>query len=245
MIRQIIVYALIPFSLLAMRPAQCPCKARVHSVNKKIDPSTTLFAFDLDGVVLSGREVAYEKWLTDNWDFNEAIHEAKKKDNLSDSGMLIKRVIEKYPYLKAKSLQFQKVIFTAPQIDGTKKIIADIDQKGYKVIAASNMTTTTYQAMVDNKTLPAQFSRDIFFVATNPLNKKADGKYYEKPDQEYYLNLKRYIKTHYPNIETIIFMDDKIKNALGAQNIPGIISIHFKNPDQLKDELKTLGMNLK
>lgn len=244
MIKQIILSVLIPFSLMAMRPAQYPCKAHVHSVNKKLDPSTTLFAFDLDEVVLIGREEAYKKWLADNCDFADAINEVKIKYNLSDAGDIIHRLVQRYPYLQEKTQQFQNVVFKAPVIPGTIKIIDALHKKGYGIIAASNMTTTTYQTMVDNGTLPTQFSRDIFFVATNPLNKKADGKYHEKPNQEYYLNLKRYIKTHYPSNETIIFMDDKLENAQGAHNIPGILSIHFKNPEQLRADLITMGIEV-
>jgi FMN phosphatase YigB (HAD superfamily) len=244
MIKQIIVSTLIPFSVLAMRPAQYPHKAKIHSVNKKIDLSKTIFAFDLDEVVLIGREEAYKKWLADNWDFADAINEVKIKYNLSDAGDIIHHVVQRYPYLQEKAQQFQNVIFKASVIPGTIKIIDALHKKGYGIIAASNMTTTTYQAMVDNGTLPTQFSRDIFFVATNPLNKKADGKYHEKPNQEYYLNLKRYIKTHYPTNETVIFMDDKLKNALGAQNIPGIISIHFKSPEQLRADLIAMGIEI-
>ena len=245
MIRQIIWYALIPCSLLAMRPVQYPCKSHVHSIDKKLDPSTTLFAFDLDEVVLTGRERGYKQWLANNPDLGNAISEVKKKYNLSDASTIISTAARDYPHLKEKAFEFQKVVVTAPQIKGTVEIINQLKDRKYIIIGASNMTTSTYQAMVDNQTLPAQFSRDIFFVATNPLNKKSDGTYHEKPSKDYYLNLKQYVKQHFPHIQTIVFTDDKLKNANGAQNIPGIMSIHFKNPEQLKEELSRLGIKLK
>lgn len=244
MIKQIILSVLIPFSLMAMKPAQYPCKAQIHSVNKKLDPSTTLFAFDLDEVVLTGREPGYKQWIANNPDLGKAIGEVKKKYNLSDASEIISTTARDYPHLKEKAEEFQKVVVTAPQIKGTVNIIHQLKNNGYAIIGASNMTTSTYQAMVDNKTLPTHFSRDIFFVATNPLNKKIDGTYYEKPSREYYLNLKEYVKKHFPHIQTIVFTDDKLENANGAQNISGIISIHFKNPEQLRSDLKTLGIEI-
>ena len=157
MIKQIIVSTLIPFSVSAMRPAQYPHKAKIHSVNKKIDHSKTIFAFDLDEVVLTGREPGYKQWIANNPDLGKAIGEVKKKYNLSDASEIISTTARDYPHLKEKAEEFQKVVVTAPQIKGTVDIIHQLKNNGYAIIGASNMTTSTYQAMVDNKTLPSYY----------------------------------------------------------------------------------------
>jgi len=58
-----------------------------------------------------------------------------------------------------------------------------------------------------------------------------------KPDQKlYHLLLDRYNL----NAENTIFIDDNIKNIKAAEEI-GMFAIHFKNPDQLEAELKSIG----
>ena len=144
-----------------------------------------------------------------------------------------------------KAQEFKKVLIAAPQIEGTTQIVHKLRNKGYTVVAASNMTTSTYQSMMENKVLPEEFTKDFFFVATNPLNKKADGKYYEKPSKEYYQNLITYINEKYPGkFKTFIFTDDKLENAQGAKQVAPIKSIHFQNPEQLLNDLKCLGISI-
>lgn len=150
------------------------------------------------------------------------------------------------PNLFAEGEEFKKVIITAPRIKGTVHIIHRLKEKGYGIISASNMTTSTYQSMVENHVLPKAFTKDFYFVATNPLNKKADGTFYEKPAPEYYQNLVAYINSKFPGVyKNIIFTDDKEVNVLGAQGIKGIYkSIHFINPEQFKQELIKSGVCL-
>jgi|GEM_PF-6660649 FMN phosphatase YigB (HAD superfamily) len=208
-----------------------------------LDPSKTIFAFDIDEVVLTGREPGYKKILKENPELAQAIDETAKKYHLSDASPIITKTIEEYPALKEKALAFQKAVISAPQIEGTKLLINKLTKNGYSIVAASNMTNSTYLGLVDNKTLPGQFSRNFFFVATNELNKKADGTFFQKPSPEYYQNLITYINKQFPGRFThIIFTDDKLENAEGAKKVPGIISIHFKNPAQLEQDLISLGV---
>lgn len=229
----------------AMQSSQSPERCRPQNISKRLEPSKTIIAFDLDEVVLTGREPGYKKWIENNPDLGQAIGTIKKKYNLSDATAIINKTAEEYPNLKEKALEFQRVVITAPQIQGTAQILQKLSKKGYGIVAASNMTTSTYQGMVDNKTLPEQFSKNFFFVATNELNKKSDGTYFEKPSPEYYQNLLTYINQKYPGKYIhVLFTDDKEANAEGAKKVPGLISIHFKNPEQLAQDLKNLGVDL-
>ena len=227
--------------ILSMHIEQPTCSKQT----KKLPPHNTIIAFDLDEVVLTGREPGYKKWIENNPDLGQAIGQIKKKYNLSDATAIINKTAEEFPALKEKAQEFQKVVITAPQIAGTTKILNKLSQQGYGIVAASNMTTSTYQGMVDNKTLPEQFSKNFFFVATNELNKKSDGTYFEKPSPEYYQNLRIYVNQKYPGRYThLLFTDDKEANAQGAKQVPGISSIHFKNPDQLLKDLQELGVDI-
>lgn len=245
MLKKIIILLLVPFCMPAMQPSKSPERCKLQYISKKLESSQTIIAFDLDEVVLTGREPGYKKWIENNPDLGQAIGTIKKKYNLSDATAIINKTAEEYPNLKEKALEFQKVVITAPRIHGTEQILEKLSKKGYGIVAASNMTTSTYQGIIDNKTLPEQFTKNFFFVATNELNKKPDGTYFEKPSPEYYQNLLTYINQKYPRKYIhVIFIDDKEANAEGAKKVPGIMSIQFKNPEQLLKDLQQLGIDI-
>jgi len=105
------------------------------------------------------------------------------------------------------------------------------------------MAKGTYGTLVQNQVLPEIFSPEIYFVKTKKSNKKADGSYYEKPDLEYFINLKKYIQKKYPDkrFEHIVFIDDKEKNVKVAREA-GLIAIHYKNSQQLRESLVQIGI---
>lgn len=251
---------LIPLSLSPMHPVTCPQVKRSTTITKKrLEPCKTIVAFDVDGVLIElGREDAYQKYSKENPDLAQAIGETKKRYNYEDAQTIIDKTIEEHPELKEKALEFKKLVFSGKPLTGTVIIVKKLNQKGYGIIAASNMTPSTYQALLEQKTLPQEFSQEFFFVpytkgneippAEIEENKKKDPKntkgYYEKPNVGYYKNLKKYIEQRYPGqYVNIVFTDDKLENALGAQKA-GLIAIHFKNPEQFYNELKELGVDI-
>lgn len=217
---------------------QCPIQTsgiKTQEIVKPLDPQSTIIAFDLDEVVLTGREAGYTKWAKEHPQFGKAIEEVKKTYKLSDAHAIINKAVEEHPEMKELGEEFKKVIITAPQIQGTSDIIHALAKKGYGIIAASNMTESTYKSMIDNKVLPVEFTKEFYFVATS------SG--YEKPFIEYYQNLLKYIESKYPGkFKTVIFTDDKEANAKGAAATNKIKAIHFLNPAQFKQELQKLGV---
>ncbi len=244
MINQLLRISFLSLCLFVLPLPLYSAEQKPPITSKKLEPNKTIIAFDIDEVVLAGREAGYKKWLANNPDLAQAIDQTKKKFNLTDATAIINKTAQEFPALKEKAQEFQKIVVSAPRITGTAEILKKLEQKGYGIVAASNMTTSTYQAMVNNGTLPPQFSNDFFFVATNELNKKPDGTYFEKPSLEYYQNLGVYINQKYPGKYVYrLFTDDKEKNAQGAQKA-GLISIHFKNAEQLLEELKELNIDI-
>ena len=116
-------------------------------------------------------------------------------------------------------------------IDGTVEILKQlIDSKQYKIVALTNWS---------NETFPIAKKRFKFLKWFEGIVVSADEKT-RKPFKEIYaICLNRF------NIipEKSIFIDDNLRN-INAANELGINGIHFKNPKQLLQELKSFNINL-
>lgn len=209
-----------------------------------LDPESTAVTFDIDKVIVDNREETYTDWLQEekHAQFAKYLEEAKKT-GLFDAHALINKVVEDHPDQKILADEFKKIIITATPIKGMAELIEQLHKKGYTVLIASNMTTSTYESMVENKVLPKEFTKDYFFVQTDPLNKKSDGSYHKKPETKYYENLLVYLEAKFPGkFKIVIFTDDKLINSQGAADTGKIKAIHFITPDQFKQALQKLGV---
>jgi FMN phosphatase YigB (HAD superfamily) len=208
-------------------------------------PEATLIAFDLDEVVISGREYGYKKWFLNpfRWSFGLALANAKKKYHLHDAHEIVNRVVEQNPKFARLAEKYKKVLIKGKLIKGTIALIDSLQKQGYTIIPASNMTKSIYTSMINNNILPsANFNTNQFFVKTKKCNKKADGSYYAKPSIEYFQNLQTYVEKKYSNtFKNIIFIDDKKTNVKGARKA-GITALRFKKPQQLRYDLQKLGI---
>lgn len=221
--------------LFAMQPMAKPC----------LDSKTTIIAWDVDGVLLKDRTKENKKWLADHPAFVQAMDNVKKKYKLSDTIDIIDAVAKDYPELANQAKEFKELSTKAPRIEGIIQALAQLQKAGYHFIVASNMTTKMYQALLANNSLPQEFfSTEFFYIKNHPFNQKPDGSFAGKPDPFYFENLKKYVNQRYPNqFLTFILVDDKDENTAGAEKA-GFKTIHFKNANQMLDELKKLGINL-
>lgn len=212
---------------------------------KSLDPKKTIILCDLDEVIISGREGNYMRWLMfpSNWSFALTVKKVRKKFKLYDPAQICQKIRELYPKMLKQADEFEKVIGSAQVKKKTAEIIRAVSHKGYPVIAASNMAKSTYKILLKKKTLPNFFSEKTFFVKTKKCNKKADDSYHQKPDPEYFVNVKRYVQKKYPNqaFEYYVFIDDKKANVRAASKA-GFIAIHYKESHQLKRSLTMLGI---
>src|ERR1700730_7329526 len=80
--------------LHGMQQPQCPSTLVTQKVVKLLDPKTTIIAFDIDEVILMGREAGYKKWLEGHAQFAQAIGEVKKTYKLMDAHAIINKVVE-------------------------------------------------------------------------------------------------------------------------------------------------------
>lgn len=116
-------------------------------------------------------------------------------------------------------------------IDESVKIFKQIiDSKQYKVVALTNWS---------NETFPIAKQRFEFLKWFEGIVVSGDEKT-RKPFKDIYeICLNRF------NIipEKAVFIDDSLRNIHAAHNL-GIHGIHFKNPNQLLQELKSFNINL-
>jgi FMN phosphatase YigB (HAD superfamily) len=238
-----------PIFLLSLYGAPaCPIEqfqlSQQRLTRPTVAPSRTIVAFDIDEVLLNGREKNFTEWITKHLEFAQALDSIKKKHQLHEAMEMINKVAEEYPEFAEQAREFKHLVISAPPIRGTWEIVKELAEQGYTLVSASNMTSTTYEAMVKEGSLPEEFQDDFYFVSTVPLNKKPEGGYYKKPDIEYYQNLKRYIEQKYPDRFThIIFIDDKADNVKGAEAAQ-LKAIQFTSPQQLRHDLARLGVPL-
>lgn len=103
------------------------------------------------------------------------------------------------------------------------KIIKELKAKGYKVVAISN--TFQHHEKLHRKLGHYRFFDKVFL--SNRLEVR-------KPEKEIYLYCIKKLDVK-PN--ECIFIDDKIRNVVGAKKV-GMKAILFKNAEQLRRDLK-------
>jgi FMN phosphatase YigB (HAD superfamily) len=207
-------------------------------MNNSFSPTNTLIAFDLNGVVISHQSPIYREWLATHPEFVKVLpcmpHDGEPSEIFAE-------VLTKDPEMHGLVKECFKAFTAAGQIEQTCELVGQLMNYGYRVIPASNITKTSYLAMVDNGTIP-HFNKEHHFTLTHPFNKKPDGTYHKKPAPDYFANLHTYVKEQWPHIEHIIFIDDQEANTKVAQTF-GMISVYVEGPQQLRQQLQWLGIH--
>ena len=116
-------------------------------------------------------------------------------------------------------------------ISGTVAILKQLKQKEtYNLLALTNWS---------NETFPVALERFEFLNDFEGIVVSGDEKTRKPHKKIYEITLDRYHITP----EKAVFIDDNIDN-IEAANQMGIKGIHFKNPDQLQNELNALGIKI-
>lgn len=123
-----------------------------------------------------------------------------------------------------------------------EQLINELKQKGYRLRVASNIGKQMYlqlkeQLSLLGNTLFDQFDKDEHGMEGKTIDYTQSKA--EKPSDLYY---KEYLDQYDPERKKlIIFIDDKLVNILPATQ-QGFLGIHFKNAEQLRDDLNSLGI---
>jgi len=122
-------------------------------------------------------------------------------------------------------------------IKGVPEIIYELDQLGYTQRIASNIGTEEVKWLVEKHSeLFSKFKdgKTVTYVDGTPSTKKPSPNYFEEYNTSYNTD----------GLKTIIFIDDKLKNITGAKQVNNFVPVHFKNAEQLRADLKKLGVPL-
>lgn len=115
-------------------------------------------------------------------------------------------------------------------IDGTVAILAKLKATGHEVHALTNWS---------NETFPIALERYEFLGWFENIVVSGDEKVIKPNPQIYEILLERIGRNSYE----CVFIDDGIKNIEAARQL-GFTAIHFRNPQQLTEELAELGISV-
>lgn len=121
-------------------------------------------------------------------------------------------------------------------------ILCELKEKGYPLQVASNIGKQIFLKLKEQLTLSNQNIFDLFNKNAENIEGKTidyDQSKAEKPSPGYY---KEYLDQYDPDrCKLIIFVDDKLINIAPATAL-GFLGIHFKNAEQFRNDLMSLGI---
>lgn len=118
---------------------------------------------------------------------------------------------------------------------GMPQLIAQLHAAGYKQRLLTNASTSMMNKLMKKRANKAFFANfdgmtSVVYRSNKPVVKKPNPAYFKQ-------HINRFNKTG----QTIIFIDDKLKNVQAAQK-EGMIGILFINPQTLRTDLSKLGV---
>lgn len=142
-------------------------------------------------------------------------------------------------------IQMMRDLQNAQKINpGMLSIIKDLHAQGFTHHIGSNIGESCFKELVDYVRYP-QFKElfgyfDLTFPQVVCFNAQVAHEVIKKPYSSFFMN---YLKNNKIDFVTtrVIFVDDRLENVIAARKL-NFTAIHFKNPKQLVDELKILGI---
>ena len=214
------------------QPTQAQLQADVH-----YSPNNTEFMFDLDDVVMDKRVgKAVRKHLGPLLRnlFNFKLHRRIRKLPKGATAQEYIELFEKYGYKRLARLT-REILYNKHLMPGTVAIIKKLHELGYTLHTATNMNKEYLDYYVEKNKNTKEFFK-MFDKKKCVDLEKGDAK---KPNIKYFEDALENYTNGKPNK---IFIDDKRENIQTAENTGKIKGIQFKNPKQLAEELKALGI---
>jgi hypothetical protein len=129
-------------------------------------------------------------------------------------------------------------------IAGTVAIIHELAKNNYTHYVGSNIGQSSFKELIDSEKHP-EFSQIFSHFVTDTsqiVSYQPNNDLIKKPDPIFFA---QFVKNNAIDLKetTVIFIDNKLVNVKAACSI-GLIGIHFKNPQQLRNDLYNLGINI-
>jgi len=215
--------------------------------NQIISPETHIFLWDLHEVVLQkDRRTWFKTCIKFNrkWELLRKLN--KKALKIFFTFILERLKIIKKQMVSEELIQAARTTNNEAFIDlitticssyvpikGTVDIMSELSALGYKHHLGSNIGQTVFDNCLQK--YPAVFT--VFDAYVIPFN-KTETEIIKKPHPDFFLThvYKQNLEPH-----NFIFIDDRKANVVAAQSV-GMHAIHFKNAQQLRNELMKHGV---
>ncbi|MBY0109983.1 MAG: HAD-IA family hydrolase [Candidatus Babeliaceae bacterium] len=217
-------------------------------MDKKHKNNQVVIAFDLHEVIFS---FSYIKFFDSSYKFFEKNPYALTLANpfagyrilntlyatSKTAENVYNRLTEKhYPWLAASKTEFLLVCNSYILDPEMKKLLDELESKGYRLAVCSNIGSQAFEHFKNEH--PDIFNMFEIIVTSHP-----ERNYMRKPAQEFFDHFKKDVQQAVPQAKYCVFIDDKKRNVQAAEKL-GIHGVVFKNPKQLRKELKDLGINV-
>ncbi|XP_050142659.1 flavin mononucleotide hydrolase 1, chloroplatic-like isoform X1 [Malus sylvestris] len=114
-------------------------------------------------------------------------------------------------------------------VEGVEELLYVLKDNNYEMHAFTNYPI--WYEMIENK---LNISKYLSWTFCSCINGK------RKPDPEFYLEVVSHLKV---DPGSCIFVDDRIRNVEEAKEV-GMIGLHFKNADSLRQDLSLMGIDI-
>ncbi len=157
----------------------------------------------------------------------------------------IKTLAERFPELKPLISAAFHIDNSRTPIEGMPELIKWLHDKGYELDVFSNIHPNTYygwhSSEVDASGKPAQSTPGLKDLMPEIFSNFASAQVgAKKPEPQAFANFVSQFNKD--RLKKIIFIDDSKKNIKAAVENGIDIGILFESPDQLKEDLKSLGI---
>ena len=123
-------------------------------------------------------------------------------------------------------------------IPGMLAVVTELRANGYQNHIGTNNGKESFAQL--QKRHPGFFSSSLFGLDKSQFAEFTNNSSLAKPNLEFFTH---YLTKNSIDPKTVVFIDDKIENVLAARKV-GMYAIHFKNPKQLRSDLKKLGVKI-
>ncbi|CAN6725013.1 unnamed protein product [Malus baccata var. baccata] len=114
-------------------------------------------------------------------------------------------------------------------VEGVEELLYVLKDNNYEMHAFTNYPI--WYEMIENK---LNISKYLSWTFCSCINGK------RKPDPEFYLEVVSHLKV---DPGSCIFVDDRIRNVEAAKEV-GMIGLHFKNADSLRQDFSLMGIDI-
>lgn len=220
---------------------------------QKLNPSTTLIAWDLHGVVLKHQplKMAFALvetvWHSDvSWSLLAmaanpvvwyTVYTLKKANPVTEE--FIEGLITTYPLLQPYKSYLLQAIMNYTLDQEVVETILHLKTCGYRNIVASNITLHSWNLMVSHYPLLHDLFDGVYTAYTRNEHDVLYSKN-PKPSCDYFYGLAYFLKDKNVAYTNILFIDDQEKNTQAAQKALGIPTLVYYSTHYLRNDLNKI-----